>query len=113
MKKQTKGLGKIQRPPILTDKTQKLVTALQKELNLPLLVYWVSTGGSICQNDVAAMSRLLGHSSNERPVGLVSLRETCRQVGLRTDLYSLTIPYVSGRRNWPGRTKISNLACES
>jgi hypothetical protein len=51
---------KIQRPPILTPQTQKLVTALQARLKLPVLVYWVSGGGSICQNDVIAMSRLLG-----------------------------------------------------
>lgn len=58
MKKENKG--KIQRPPILTARTQKLVAELQKELKLPVLAYWVSSGGSICQNDVIAMSRLLG-----------------------------------------------------
>jgi hypothetical protein len=70
MKKQKKGMGKIQRPPILTEKTQKLVAALQKELKLPLLVYWVSTGGSICQNDVVAMSRLLGPAKEQSKVAL-------------------------------------------
>ena len=49
MKREVKRKLKIQRPPILTAKTQKLVAAVQKELDLPLLVYWVSTGGSICQ----------------------------------------------------------------
>jgi hypothetical protein len=70
MKKKTKGKIKIQRPPILTEKTQKLVAALQKELKLPVLVYWVSTGGSICQNDVMAMSRLLGPSKRGAEVAL-------------------------------------------
>jgi hypothetical protein len=60
MKQAARKSVKIQRPPILTAQTQKLVAVLQKELELPLLVYWVSTGGSICQNDVIAMSRLLG-----------------------------------------------------
>lgn len=70
MKKESKRKVKIQRPPILTEKTQKLVTALQKELKLPLLVYWVSTGGSICQNDVVAMSRLLGPVKKQPEVAL-------------------------------------------
>ena len=61
---------KIQGPPILTEKTQKLVSTLQKELKLPLLVYWVSRGGSICQNDVAAMSRLLGQTRHQPEVAL-------------------------------------------
>lgn len=61
---------KIQRPPILTAKTQKLVVALQEELKVPVLVYWVSTGGSICQNDVIAMSRLLGPAKRKSEVAL-------------------------------------------
>jgi len=70
MKKKSKGKVTLQRPPILTEKTQKLVAALQKELQLPVLVYWVSTGGSICQNDVVAMSRLLGPVKKQSNVAL-------------------------------------------
>lgn len=70
MKTTDKAKIKIQRPPILTGKTQKLVSALQKELKLPVLVYWVSTGGSICQNDVIAMSRLLGPAKKQSKVAL-------------------------------------------
>ncbi|MFO1514630.1 MAG: hypothetical protein U1F83_17255 [Verrucomicrobiota bacterium] len=70
MKKKSKGKVKIKRPPILTAKTQKLVKALQTELKLPVLVYWVSTGGSICQNDVVAMSRLLGPVKKQSNVAL-------------------------------------------
>lgn len=70
MKQVNKRSVKIQRPPILTAKTQKLVAALQKELDLPLLVYWVSTGGSICQNDVIAMSRLLRPAKKQSKVAL-------------------------------------------
>jgi len=61
---------KIQRPPILTAKTQALVVALQRELKLPVLVYWVSSGGSICQNDVIAMARLLGPTKKQSEVAL-------------------------------------------
>ena len=70
MKSTDKAKVKIQRPPILTAQTQKLVTALQQELKLPLLVYWVSSGGSICQNDVIAMSRLLGPARKQSEVAL-------------------------------------------
>ena len=65
-----KAKVKIQRPPILTAQTQKLVAALQKELDLPVLVYWVSSGGSICQNDVIAMSRLLGPAKKRAEVAV-------------------------------------------
>jgi len=64
------GKRKKRKPPILTQQTQKLLGALQEELGLPVLVYWVSTGGSICQNDVTAMSRLLGPARRAPRVGL-------------------------------------------
>lgn len=70
MKQPKQAKIKIQRPPILTAKTQKLVTALQNELRLPVLVYWCSSGGSICQNDVIAMSRLLGPIRKQSKVAL-------------------------------------------
>src|SRR5215475_1235802 len=70
MKHDNKKKVKIQRPPILTAKTQQLVAALQTELKLPVLVYWVSSGGSICQNDVIAMSRLLGPAKKQSEVAL-------------------------------------------
>jgi hypothetical protein len=70
MKPGAKAKVKIQHPPILTGRTQRLVAALQQELKLPVLVYWVSSGGSICQNDVIAMSRLLGPARKQAEVAL-------------------------------------------
>lgn len=61
---------KIQKPPILTEKTQKILGSLQAALKLPVLVYWTSSGGSICQNDVIAMSRLLGKTGKQSTVAL-------------------------------------------
>lgn len=58
------------KPAILTQQTQKLVQEIQSKLRMPLLVYWTSTGGSICQNDVIAMSRLLGRVENSSKVAL-------------------------------------------
>jgi len=57
-------------PPILTARSQALVGELQKRLRQPVLVYWVSTGGSICQNDVVAMSRLLDQAVKQREVAV-------------------------------------------
>jgi hypothetical protein len=56
--------------PILTAQTQKLLVELEKRLGLPMLVYWISTGGSICHNDVMAMSRLLGYEKRARKIAL-------------------------------------------
>ena len=70
MKQSSKTKSKIQRPPILTAKTQTLVIALQDKMKLPVLVYWVSTGGSICQNDVIATSKLLGPTRRQSKVAL-------------------------------------------
>ena len=64
------GQVKIKKPPILTAKSQALLGSLQAELNLPVLVYWTSTGGSICQDDVTAMSKLLGPTKPQPKVAL-------------------------------------------
>jgi hypothetical protein len=70
IKSRTTGTKKNRKPPILTDQTQRLVKRVQEHLGIPLLVYWVSTGGSICQNDVTAMSALLGRVRRAARVGL-------------------------------------------
>jgi len=70
MKAATKRNVKLKKPPILTAKTQKLLALLQAQLKLPVLVYWTSTGGSICQNDVIAMSKLLGPAKRQSKVAL-------------------------------------------
>jgi hypothetical protein len=59
-----------QRPPILADRTQEIFARFEKEIGLPLLAYWTSAGGSICQNDVMAMSQLL---DTRKPGGTVGL----------------------------------------
>jgi len=61
---------KTRRAPVRTEQTQKLLVALQNKLGMPMVVYWTSTGGSICQNDVTAMSRLLRHEKPQAKVGL-------------------------------------------
>src|SRR5271154_7423212 len=58
------------RAPVLTSATQAIFTRFEKEMGLPLLAYWTSSGGSICQNDVMAMSQLLDTRKHGNSVGL-------------------------------------------
>ncbi|HSI85306.1 MAG: hypothetical protein ACAI35_04590 [Candidatus Methylacidiphilales bacterium] len=56
--------------PILTSETQEIFTRLREEVGFPVLAYWTSTTGSICQNDVMAMSHLLAETPKSDTVGL-------------------------------------------
>ena len=47
------------KPPILFSKTQELISKITKQLDAPLLAYWNSNGGSVCQNDVIVLSDIL------------------------------------------------------
>jgi len=58
------------RAPVLTKETQSIFARFEKEIGLPLLAYWTSSGGSICQNDVMAMSQLLDTRKHGQSVGL-------------------------------------------
>jgi len=58
------------RAPILTKETQGIFARFEKLTGLPLLAYWTSSGGSICQNDVMAMSQLLDTRKHANAVGL-------------------------------------------
>lgn len=54
----------------LTPQTQVLMEELEKVAGFPCLAYWTSYGGSICQNDVMAMSKLLSSLPKSKTVGL-------------------------------------------
>ena len=58
------------RAPVLTRDTQAIFSRFEKETGLPLLAYWTSSGGSICQNDVMAMAQLLDTRKSGTAVGL-------------------------------------------
>ena len=58
------------RAPVLTQQTQSVFARFEKEIGLPLLAYWTSSGGSICQNDVMAMAQLLDTRKNGNAIGL-------------------------------------------
>ncbi len=46
-------------PPVLFERTQLIIEQLDEALGEPVLTYWNSTKGSICQNDVAGLYGLL------------------------------------------------------
>ncbi len=60
----------IRKSPVLTGQTQQLLTRLQERLKIPVLAYWTSSGGSVCQNDVMAMCRLLGDQPHQPKLAL-------------------------------------------
>jgi len=62
--------GRVAVSPILTEKTQRIFSRLNRVLGYPFLSYWTSTGGSICQNDVMAMAQLLRGQKPGQRLGL-------------------------------------------
>jgi len=46
-------------PPILMDKTQHLIHAVEQELGEPVITYWNSANGAICSNDVIGLYGIL------------------------------------------------------
>ena len=49
----------LRNPPILFDKTQKIIREIESKLGEPLLTYWNSPNGSICNNDVIGLYGVL------------------------------------------------------
>ncbi len=66
----TLRLPPAKRAPVLTKETQAIFDRFEKQVGLPLLAYWTSSGGSICQNDVMAMAQLLDTRKHGNAVGL-------------------------------------------
>jgi hypothetical protein len=46
---------KVKQPPLLFKKTQAIITRVEKMLGRPLLMYWTSQRGSVCDNDVVGL----------------------------------------------------------
>lgn len=56
--KQTRS-PRIKKPPVLFDKTQRLVERIEQQLGCPLITYWTSPSGSVCDHDVWALYEVL------------------------------------------------------
>src|SRR5262249_36356837 len=50
---------KINRPPVLFERTQKIIAEIERKMRRPFLAYWNSTRGSVCQNDVVGLYEIL------------------------------------------------------
>lgn len=50
---------RIKKPPVLFSRTQRLLTIIEKKLGCPLITYWTSPSGSVCDNDVLALYEVL------------------------------------------------------
>src|SRR5262245_39171866 len=51
----------IVKPPVLFDDTQAALAAAETQLGQPLIVYWISTAGSVTHGSVEALYRLFSH----------------------------------------------------
>ncbi len=49
----------VNRPPVLFDQTQRIVTQIEKRIDGAFLSYWQSWNGSVCQADVVGFYELL------------------------------------------------------
>ena len=56
---QNPGRAKPKTPPILFDKTQRVLSQIESRLGERLLTYWNSSNGSICGNDVIGLYGIL------------------------------------------------------
>jgi hypothetical protein len=62
---------RVKTPPVLFEKTQTLISRIQKQVEGTFLSYWMSTGGSVCDNDVMALQAVLEHCGPRQGVALL------------------------------------------
>ena len=60
----------LRKPKVLTEQTQKSLSEIQERLRMPVIVYLNSMRGSICHNDVTALSRLFSETKRRAKIGL-------------------------------------------
>lgn len=68
--KKTSSRIRIKKPPILFEKTQKIFELIEAELGYPLIAYWTSPSGSVCDNDVLALYEILNVLGPQKRVAL-------------------------------------------
>ncbi len=86
----------VKQPPLLFEKSQKVISKIQDIIEMQLLTYWTSSRGNVCDNDVMALYELFkkvgpgdeiaffiksGGGEVEPSLRMVNLiREYCRKV---------------------------------
>jgi hypothetical protein len=61
---------RIKKPPVLFSRTQRLFDIIEKKLGCPLITYWTSPSGSVCDNDVLALYEVLNSIGHHGKVAL-------------------------------------------
>jgi hypothetical protein len=61
---------KMNKPPVLFDKSQKVIAALEKSLGTAFISYWHGPSGEVCQNDVVVFHALLRKLGQQQQVSL-------------------------------------------
>jgi hypothetical protein len=71
MSEEPRPSKEIKKPPILFSKTQELLNLIEQSLGGPLLTYWNSPQGSICQNDVVGFYEVLRKVGRKQTIFLL------------------------------------------
>jgi hypothetical protein len=61
---------RIKTPPLLYDKTQGVLSRIQRRVRGTFLTYWTSPSGSVCDNDVMGMYELLEATGQKAEIAL-------------------------------------------
>lgn len=62
--------SKIKQAPVKFNETQFLIKKLEEKLGMPMIVYWNSYNGGVCQNDVNAFYNLFKQVRSQEKVAL-------------------------------------------
>ncbi len=57
---------KVNKPPVLFDKTQRIMTQIETALRQPFVAYWSSPNGAVCQDDVVGFYEVLRKLGSRR-----------------------------------------------
>ena len=66
-----KSSRKINKPPVLFRQTQAIIADIEQRTGLPILTYWNSSNGSICDSDVLGFYEILQHLGQPTEVNLL------------------------------------------
>jgi len=61
---------KINKPPVLFGKTQRLLTRIEKVVGAPVIAYWNSPGGEVCHGDAVVLYEILSRIGEQKRASL-------------------------------------------
>jgi hypothetical protein len=62
---------RVKTAPLLFEKTQALLAKIQRKVDGTFFTYWMSTSGSVCDNDVSALHALLEARGRQQRIALL------------------------------------------